>query len=394
LGLTAEDDDEDDCALRALLDTPARFGYTSPSLERRLPLLLPCSERPLMADKVRIGYIGTGGIANFQVQQLMQRRKDVQIVAGCDVSEEALKKFADAFTVPHTFSDYNELLALDEVDAVSVCTPNFMHKDPTIAALKAGKHVLVEKPMARSAAEAKAMVKASQKSKGTLTMGFQYRLGADAQILKRFANEGQFGDIMFARVQAMRRRGVPNWGVFGRKEMQGGGPLIDIGVHLIECAHFLMGEPKPTAASAQMFTYMGDKASKVESMWPGWDYKTYSVEDLAVGFVRFENGATMAIESSFIAHAKDAFNVQIMGTEGGCTLHPPMVFKDEAGTMVNIEPGYVPKYDSMAKKMDDWVARIKGERETQCPAGAGLMVQEILQGLYDSAEAGKEVEIK
>ncbi len=251
--------------------------------------------------------------------------------------------------------------------------------------------MLVEKPMAMSAEEAKAMVAAEEQSQGTLTMGFQYRLGAEAQILKRFSKEGQFGDVLFARVQAMRRRGVPNWGVFGRKELQGGGPLIDIGVHLIECAHFLMGEPKPVAASAQMFTYMGDKPSDVDSSWSGWDYKTYTVEDLAVGFVRFENGATMAIESSFIAHAKDAFNVQIMGTEGGCTLHPVAVFKDEAGTMVNIEPGYVPKYNSMAKKMDDWIARIRGERETQCPARAGLMVQEILQGLYDSAAAGKEV---
>ena len=346
-----------------------------------------------MPDKLRIGYIGTGGIANFQVQKLLERRKDVEVVAGCDVSAEAVKKFAEAFKVPQTFSDYNEMLAKAELDAVSVCTPNFMHKDPTIAALKAGKHVLVEKPMAMSAEEAKAMVAAGEKSKGTLTMGFQYRLAAEAQILKRFADEGQFGTVMFARVQAMRRRGVPNWGVFGRKELQGGGPLIDIGVHLIECAHFLMGEPKPTAASAQMFTYMGDKPSSVDTAWPNWDYKTYTVEDLAVGFVRFENGATMAIESSFIAHAKDAFNVQIMGTEGGCTLHPPAVFKDEAGTMVNIEPGYVPKYDSMAKKMDDWVARIRGERETQCPARAGLMVQEILQGLYDSAQAGKEVQI-
>ena len=346
-----------------------------------------------MSDKLRIGYIGTGGIANFQVKQLLERRKDVEIVAGCDVNAEALKKFAEAFNVTQTFSDYKEMLAKAKLDAVSVCTPNFMHKDPTIAALKAGKHVLVEKPMAMSAEEAKAMVAASEKSKGTLTMGFQYRLAAEAQILKRFADEGQFGTVMFARVQAMRRRGVPNWGVFGRKELQGGGPLIDIGVHLIECAHFLMGEPKPTAASAQMFTYMGDKPSSVDTAWPNWDYKTYTVEDLAVGFVRFENGATMAIESSFIAHAKDAFNVQIMGTEGGCTLHPPAVFKDEAGTMVNIEPGYVPKYDSMAKKMDDWVARIRGERETQCPARAGLMVQEILQGLYDSAQAGKEVQI-
>ena len=345
-------------------------------------------------DKLKIGYIGTGGISYAQVKHLLDRRKDVQIVAGCDVNAENVKKFAETYNVPHTYTDYNEMLKHEELDAVSICTPNFMHKDPAIAALKAGKHVLVEKPMAMTADDAKAMVAAEKKSKATLTMGFQVRLSAEAQILKRFANEGQFGDILFARVQAMRRRGVPNWGVFGRKELQGGGPLIDIGVHLIEAAHFLMGEPKPVAASARMFTYMGDKPSDVDTAWSHWDYKTYTVEDLAVGFVRFDNGAAMAIESSFIVHAKDVSNVQIMGTKGGCLLQPPTVFKDEAGTMVNIEPGYVPRYDSMAKKMDDWIARIRGERETQCPSKAGLMVQQILQGLYDSAAAGKEVVIK
>jgi len=348
-----------------------------------------------MSEKLRIGWIGTGGIANFQAQQLLSRRQDVEIVAGCDVNQENLDKFAEKFEFDAKFNDYNEMLKMDGLDAVSVCTPNFMHKDPTIAALQAGKHVLVEKPMAMSAQEAKEMVAAAEQSSATLTMGFQYRLGAEAQILKRYADAGQFGNVMFARVQALRRRGIPNWGVFGRKELQGGGPLIDIGVHLIECAHFLMGEPKPVAASAQMFTYMGNKPSDVDSPWPGWDHETYNVEDLAVGFVRFDNGATMAIESSFVAHIKDnVFNVQIMGEKGGCTLRPVSIFKDEAGTMVNIEPGYVPKYNSMAKKMDDWIARIRGERETQCPARAGLMVQEILQGLYDSAEAGKEVEIK
>jgi predicted dehydrogenase len=225
-------------------------------------------------------------------------------------------------------------------------------------------------------------------------INFSFRFNEVAQALRKQVDAGVLGDVYFARTVWHRRRGLPGLGGwFGQKALSGGGPLIDIGVHLIECAHFLMGEPKPTAASAQMFTYMGDKPSSVDTAWPNWDYKTYTVEDLAVGFVRFENGATMAIESSFIAHAKDAFNVQIMGTEGGCTLHPPAVFKDEAGTMVNIEPVYVPKYDSMAKNMDYWVARIRGERETQCPARAGLMVQEILQGLYDSAQAGKEVKI-
>ncbi len=346
-----------------------------------------------MSEVIRVGYIGTGGIARRQARDLAAM-EDVEIVAGCDISKEALRRFAEEYEVAQTFEDYNDLLQLEDLDAVSVCTPNFMHKEPTIAALKAGKHVLVEKPMAMNAEEAQAMVDAAEASEATLVMGFQRRLEPAPQTLKRFIDDGRIGNVLFARVQALRRLGIPNWGVFGQKELQGGGPLIDIGVHLIEVAHFLMGEPAPVTASAQMFTYAGDRPSDVHCPWAGWDHETYNVEDLAVGFVRFENGATMAVESSFVAHIeRDTYNVQIMGDAGGCTVHPPRVFRNESGTMVNIEPAYTGKWQGMTRKLQEWIAFLRGEQETQCPARSGLMVQKILDGLYESAEAGREVEL-
>ncbi len=344
-----------------------------------------------MSNTTRVGIVGTGGIARAQARALL-KVEDVEIVAGCDVNEQALEAFAEKFEVPHTYADFNEMVKLDELDAVSVCTPNYVHRDPTIAALQAGKHVLVEKPMAMNAEEARAMVEAAEASQATLTMGFQWRLGAGPQTLKRFIDEGQLGKVLFARVQALRRRGIPSWGVFGQKELQGGGPLIDIGVHLIETAHYLMGEPKPVAASAQMFTYLGDRPPAVETQWGDWDWESYTVEDLAVGLVRFDNGAVMSVESSFAAHiGEDSFNIQIMGEQGGCTTTPPRLFKDEAGTMVNVEPAYMEKYSTMERKIADWIAFLHGEKETQCPARAGLAVQVILDALYESAEAGKEV---
>jgi predicted dehydrogenase len=212
--------------------------------------------------------------------------------------------------------------------------------------------------------------------------------------VKRFVDEGALGEVLFARVQALRRRGIPSWGVFGQKELQGGGPLIDIGVHLIETAHYLMGEPALKAASAQMFTYLGDKPPGVKAPWGAWDWETYNVEDLAVGFLRFANGAVMSVESSFAAHIKENdFGIQIMGDRGGCTVSPPMVFRDEAGTMVNVEPAYTGKWNTMERKIADWIGRIRGEVETQCPAESGLEVQRILDALYHSAEEGREVEI-
>ncbi len=346
-----------------------------------------------MAKKIRVGFIGTGGIAGSQATALEQL-EDVEIVAGTDISQGALSAFAQTHAVPHTFTDYGKMLQLDGLDAVSVCTPNHLHKAPTIAALRAGKDVIVEKPMAMNAHEAKAMCEAAEAADRKLVVGFQFRFSPQGQALKRYVEDGQLGHVMFARVQALRRRGVPNWGVFGRKELQGGGPLIDLGVHMIELAHYLMGSPRPVAASASMYTYLGDKPSQTLCRWPGWDHKTYTVEDLAVGFVRFENGACMSVESSFIAHiGQNVFNVQLMGERGGCTYAPLKIFKDEAGVMVNVEPDYVGDYKAMDRKMAQWIACVRGEAQTEAPAEAGLAVQQILDGLYASAGKGKEVKI-
>ena len=346
-----------------------------------------------MSEKIRVGFIGTGGIAGRQAGVLAER-DDVEVVSGADVSEEALAAFGDKFELSSTFDDYEAMLAEAELDAVSVCTPNFLHKDPTMKALKAGCDVMVEKPMAMNAEEAQQMIDTAREEDRTLVIGFQYRLSPEAQALKQYVDEGQIGTPLFARVQALRRRGIPNWGVFGRKELQGGGPLIDIGVHMMEMAHYLMGRPEPVSASACTFTYLSHKPSEVRSRWEGWDYETYTVEDLANGFIRFENGSCMAVESSFAAHIEEGkLDVQIMGDQGGCTYSPTKIFKDEAGLMVNVEPAYTGDYIAFDRKMDHWINYLQGDEETECPGEDGLAVQKMLDGLYASAEAGEEVGI-
>ncbi|MBS3762671.1 MAG: Gfo/Idh/MocA family oxidoreductase, partial [Planctomycetes bacterium] len=306
-----------------------------------------------MSQEIKVGFIGTGGIAGRQARTL-DEIEGVDVVAGADPVEEAREKFAADHDVAQMFSEYEEMLELEELDAVSVCTPNFLHHAPTVAALKSGNDVIVEKPMAMNADEAQEMVETATEADQKLVIGFQFRLSPQAQMLKRYLDEGEIGQPLFGRVQALRRRGIPNWGVFGRKELQGGGPLIDIGVHMMEMAHYLMGRPRPVAASASTYTYLGDKPSDVESRWAGWDYKTYTVEDLATGYIRFENGACMAVESSFAAHIEGTtMNVQIMGEKGGCTYAPPKIFKDEAGTMVNVEPAYVGNYNAFDRKMEN-----------------------------------------
>jgi predicted dehydrogenase len=286
------------------------------------------NERRMRNKKLRVGFIGAGGIAQSQMKHF-KAAEDVELVAASDISDKALAKTKELYGVPQLYTDWKEMLKKEALDAVSVCTPNGAHAENTIAALKAGCHVMVEKPMAMDAGEGQEMVNAAKKAGKQLIIGFQWRFHPKVQFFRQQAKNGAFGKILFMRCQAIRRRGIPNWGVFGRKELQGGGPMIDIGVHIMECAHYIMGEPKPVAASGNTFRYLGDKPSEVASMWPNWDYKTYTVEDLAVGQIRFDNGAIMQVEASFAAHAKDAWNFAFMGEKGGGELDPLAVRTDK-----------------------------------------------------------------
>ena len=180
------------------------------------------------------------------------------------------------------------------------------------------------------------------------------------------------GEILYVRVQALRRRGIPNWGVFGRKDLQGGGPMIDIGVHALEMAHFMIGAPTPKTVTGNAWTYMGNQPSDVKSMWPGWDYKSYTVEDLATGMVRFDTGAMLSIEASFVAHIKeDVFNVNIIGTKGGANWELKEIYADQNGYMMNLTPGYLPKEDYFFEKMKHFIEVCRDGRENESDGSAG-----------------------
>ena len=344
--------------------------------------------------KVRVGMVGTGGIADMHIACL-KKIPGVEIVAACDIKESVAEAAAEKHDIPHVFTDYKKLLKLKEIDAVSVCTPNFFHAEPAIAASRAGKHVIVEKPMAMNAREAQAMVDAAKKARRVLVIGFQFRYAPNTQMLKRAIDDGKFGKVLYVRCQAMRRRGIPNWGVFGRKDLQGGGPLIDVGVHILEAAHYLMGKPQPVAASGNCYTYIGNKKSDVTVPWPNWDHKTYTVEDLAIGMIRFANGATMVVESSFCAHIeRGVFDITLMGEKGGGTWEQPKIFTDQSGTMVNLEPSFLESDTQWDQKMTDWIECIRTGRKPVCPGEDGVAVQKMLDGIYKSAEVGKEVAIR
>ncbi len=346
-----------------------------------------------MKKELRIGFVGSGGIAEAQVESLRKENvPGVSVTAAADVSADRLKQFGDKYGITQLYPDWRQMIQNPDIDAISVCTPNNLHFGPTVEALKAGKHVLVEKPMSVTAAEAREMTAVSKQENRLLMIAFQHRFSPSVQMLRQYVKDGSFGDIVYVRAQALRRRGIPSWGVFGQKEIQGGGSIIDIGVHVIEMGHYVMGSPRPRTARGSIHTYLGDKPCGVQCEWGKWDHATYTVEDLGVGFLTFDNGAAMTVETSFAAHVEeDVWTIQVMGTKGGGTSAPAKVFFDHGGYMLTSTPAYLDKYDPFDFKMRHFAECILKGIPCEAPAEDGAAVQTMLEGLYKSAEKGAEV---
>jgi len=346
--------------------------------------------------KIGIGIIGTGGIAvSTHMPGFSKLKDECEIVAVADVDEKAVRAAAEKFEVPNVYTDYKKLIANPAVDAVSICTPNYLHVDPAVAAFKAGKHVLCEKPLARNADEGRRMVKAARDAGKILQVALQWRFTSHAQYLKRFIEAGKLGPVYYARAQALRRRGIPSWGVFTDKEKQGGGPLIDIGVHILDLTLFLMGYPKAVSTLGKTFVKFGDKPNVV-GLFGKWDYKNFTVEDFAVGYIRFENGAVVVLESSFCANIKnDVFATEILGEKAGVRLQPmdepPLeVYTEADGALVDQRPVFLPKVNPYDAETAAFVEAIRKNKPSPVPGEQGLMLNAIFDALYKSSETGKE----
>jgi predicted dehydrogenase len=351
-----------------------------------------------MAKKVKIGVIGTGGIANgAHLPGYHQIPDDCEVVAICDILPDALNKTAEKYPdIKHKFKDYKKLLEMDEIDGVSVCTPNFAHKKITIDALKAGKHVLCEKPIGLNAVEGAQMVAAATKAKRILQIGYNSRFQPSNQALKRFIDAGELGDIYWARAQALRVRGIPSWGVFIDKEKQGGGPLIDIGVHMLDLTLWFMGHPKPISASGVTYQKFG-KRNDIVGFMGQWDTEKFTVEDFASALIRFDNGATIMLEASFVANLKsDHQNVTLLGTEGGAEAYPCSITQERHKSVFTFEPR-IPGGNNLNThhaEMKAFVECIRDDKQPLVTGEHGVMVAQIMDAIYKSSELGEEVKIE
>lgn len=355
-------------------------------------------------DKLKIGIIGCGGIANSKHMPAIKKSGRAEFVAFCDIvkerAEKAKAEFGDESSIVTT--DYKELLAVSEIEAVYVLTPNRSHSFITVDALHAGKNVMCEKPMAKTVADAKKMLDAAKETGKLLTIGYQNRYRSDSAYLKKSCEAGELGDIYYAKAHAVRRRAVPTWGVFLNEYEQGGGPLIDIGTHALDLTLWMMNNYEPECVMGSKYRKLADQKN-TGNAWGDWDPEKFTVEDSAFGFIKMKNGATINLEASWALNTLDVDEAKtsLCGTKAGADMKDGVrINMVKHGVQCVEKPdlnaGGVAFFDGVSERAEDVECRIfmdacqKGTPLVVLPEQA-FVVTQILEALYESAETGKPV---
>ncbi len=358
-----------------------------------------------MGKTYKIGIIGCGGIANGKHMPSLSKLDNVEMVAFCDIVKERAEKAKADYGTPDAkvYTDYKELLKDGSIDIVHVCTPNREHSFITVDALEAGKHVMCEKPMAKTYEEAKKMLDAAKRTGKKLTIGYQNRQTPEAQYVKGTCDDNALGDIYYARALALRRRAVPTWGVFLNEEEQGGGPLIDIGTHALDMTLWLMNNYKPKMVVGKSFRMLADQKGNTGNAWGDWDPEKYTVEDSAFGFITMENGAVIVLESSWALNIADPIEAKcvLCGTKAGADMYDGVRINGVKYGRQYIEKaalgaGGVAFYDGSSESPAErearlWIDAIDKDTDPVVLPEQAIVVTRILEAIYESSKTGKPV---
>jgi predicted dehydrogenase len=344
--------------------------------------------------KLRVGIIGAGGIAQGRHIPAFQQLGDkAEITAISDVNVEIAKSVAEKFHVPNYFTTYQEMWP--HVDAVVICTPNKFHREITVAALDAGKHVLCEKPMAMTVEECAEMVEAEKRSGKILSIAYHYRHIKESQAAKRVIEAGEVGNPLVVRVQALRRRKVPGWGVFTNKELQGGGSLIDYGCHLLDLTLWLLNNPAVSEVSGQTYNTVSREAEQV-NQWGSFDAQNFEVDDHVTAYIRLVNGGTILFETSWAANIPDDAEVlRISGDRGGLDVFPFSVNKAENGMMTITKADWILGEDDPGlPQANNFVDSCLGKAEPLVKAEEAMNTSRVIEAIYASSLMGKSVPVE
>lgn len=354
---------------------------------------------------VKVGIIGCGGIARGKHMPSLKALPNVEIIAFCDIIEERAIEAAKNYGTPDAkvYTDYKELLKNEEIEVVHVLTPNREHAEMTIDALYAGKHVMCEKPMAKTAADAKRMCEAAKATGKKLTIGYQHRHKAQSRYAKDYIGTGAVGEIYYANCLATRRRGTPNWGVFLDAEAQGGGPIIDIATHSLDLTLYLMNNYEPAVV-------LGKTHKKLEhpeegNIWGDNGVSTTPLEEAACAMVVMKNGATIMLETSWALNTAEPIaegSCVLCGSRAGLSIKNDnlVINKVELGREVNSEvntgAGGVAFYAGAKEtpalvEARKWIEAVVEDKDPVVLPEQAMVVSQILEAIYTSSKTGKPV---
>ncbi len=336
-----------------------------------------------MARKtLRIGLVGVGGAAQINHIPALKKIEDVELVALCDRDREKVGRVAQKFGVPIASNRFDDLLENDAIDAIDICTPNFLHAPMATAALEAGKHVLCERPLARSADEARQMAKAAHKAERILMCAVQHRFRADAQLLRTFVDKGDLGEIFYAKAGWLRLRTEWDSDEWRRQKREsGGGVVLDLGFQMIDLSLWVLGNPKVDSVTASVHRQ-----------------KKGEVEDSATAFFRLETGATLTLELTWgLLMEKDFAYLNLFGSGGAALLNPFRLHKGMHGALVNVTPNLDTLRHQYKQSVESQIAHFADAlRKGHRPMGEAeeiLPVMELMDAIYRSADQGKEVKL-
>lgn len=354
---------------------------------------------------VKVGIIGCGGIANGKHMPALAALPNVQMVAFCDLIEERAAKAAKEYGTPdaRVYTDYRELLKEDEIEVVHVLTPNREHADISIDAMYAGKHVMCEKPMAKTAEDARRMTAAAKATGKKLTVGYQHRQKPQSRYAKDYIETGALGEIYYANCYALRRRGTPNWGVFLNEEEQGGGPVIDIATHSLDLTLYLMNNYEPAVVLGR--THKKIEHPEAGNIWGDNGVSTTPLEEAACAMIVMKNGATIMLETSWALNTSEPIeegSCVLCGSKAGLQIknNRLTINKVELGrqvdTAVNTEAGGVAFYDGASEspaltEARNWISAVVHDTDPVVLPEQACVVSEILEAIYTSSKTGKPV---
>nr|MDX2128460.1 Gfo/Idh/MocA family oxidoreductase [Chloroherpetonaceae bacterium] len=336
-------------------------------------------------DKIKVGVIGLGAISQVTHLPILSKLPNVELTALCDIEYGRAKLVGEKYKVKKVFKDYQEVLASPDVDAVIIATPTNTHKAITLQAIKEKKHALIEKPLARTAKEAKEIIDALGKQDIKMMVGMNQRFRPDAMVLKSFIQGGEIGDVFFVKAGWLKKNPVDRqWKT--KKELSGGGVILDLGIMVIDLALWLLNFPEPLSVSAVNFERDGKETAA-------------SVEDFSSVLVRLKNGQAITIETGWNFEVdSDLLYCNVYGRDGFARVYPLKFHKKVHDNLVNVTPEKIGSLEDIYKRsytneLRHFLDAVMGLYPISSTLKEAYERMQIVEAIYKSSHTKKEVKL-